>query len=137
MSRKRRRDITAVDAHLVEIYEDLANVDEAIRLKAARDLLINFISKGKDAQDQIIEILRRLIRGLCSGRKAARLGFSIALTETLTELFGPNKGDKQGFLGIPELLETLQKQTQVTGNVYGQVRCCKPVLHENNELNHL
>lgn len=93
MSKKRRREQPAVDTQLVEIYEDLANVDEKIRLRAAHTLLTNFVSNGKATGDQLNKILRRLIRGLCSCRKAARLGFSIALTEFLTELLGPNGKD--------------------------------------------
>lgn len=124
MSKKRRREQPAVDTQLVEIYEDLANVDEKIRLRAAHTLLTNFVSNGKATGDQLNKILRRLIRGLCSCRKAARLGFSIALTEFLTELLGPNGKDVEGFQGISDLVETLKTLTHVAGNVSGQVGCC-------------
>ena len=124
MLKKRRRDLPAVDVQLVEIYEDLANVDEAIRLKAAHTLLTIFVSERKASGDQLNEILRRLIRGLCSGRKAARLGFSIALTEALTELLGPERQHVPGVQDIPELIETLQKQTRITGGLSGQVSRC-------------
>lgn len=118
MSKKRRREQPAVDTQLVEIYEDLANVDENIRHKAARTLLKKFeVATG----DQLNEIVRRLFRGLCSGRKAARLGFSTALTECLTELLGRKDKDVPGFQRIPELIENLKSQTQVTGDASGQV----------------
>lgn len=120
MSKKRRREQPAIDVKLVEIYEDLANVDENIRLKAAQALLTNFVADGKSTGGQLNEIVRRLFRGLCSGRKAARLGFSIVLTEFLTELLGPGRG-VAGFQNILELIETLKKQSQVSGNVSGQV----------------
>ena len=74
MSKKRRREKPAVDMQLVEIYEDLANVDEKIRLKAAHTLLTNFVSEGKATGDQLNEVLRRLIRGLCSGSQSSSLG---------------------------------------------------------------
>jgi len=124
-SKKRRREQPAVDTQLVEIYEDLASVDENIRLKACHTLLIKSISEGTANGDQLNEILRRLCRGLCSGRKAARLGFSVALTEFLTELLGPKGKKVPGFHSLPELIHTLRKQTHISGNVSGQVRMFK------------
>ena len=126
MSRKRRREQPATDVQLVEIYEDLASVDEPIRLKAAHALLTNFVSVEAATGDQLNEILRRLLRGLCSGRKAARLGFSIALTECLVQLLGQEgKRKVPGFRSTAELIETLVNQTSASGNVSGQVRNCE------------
>jgi len=121
MSNKRRREQPAVDTQLVEFYEDLASVDEKSRLKAAHMLLTKFIFIENSSGDQLNEILRRLIRGLCSGRKAARLGFSIALTESLTELFGPNARNVPGLQSVKDLIETLKTQTHVGGNASGHV----------------
>lgn len=121
MSKKRRREQPAVDIQLVEIYEDLANVDENIRLKAAQALLTNFIADENSTGEQLNEILRRLLRGLCSGRKAARLGFSVVLTEVLTELLGQNGNGVAGVQNSLELVETLKVQSQVSSNVSGQV----------------
>ena len=78
MGQKRRREAPIGVARRTEVYEDLGHVDQSIRLKAARTLLTEFVPGA--STDQLQEILRRLIRGLCSGRKAARLGFSVALT---------------------------------------------------------
>ena len=78
MGRKRHREDATEVSRRTEVYEDLAHLDPSIRLKAAQTLLTQLVP-GADA-DQLNEILRRLIRGLCSGRKAARLGFSVALT---------------------------------------------------------
>ena len=121
MPQKRRREQPAVDTQLVEIYEDLANVDENIRLKAAQALLMNFVANGKSTGEQLNEIIRRLLRGLCSGRKAARLGFSVVLTELLTELLGQSGKSVPGVQNILELVETMKKQSQVSSNVSGQV----------------
>ena len=121
MSKKRHREKSTIDVQLVEIYEDLANVDENIRLKAAQVLLTNFVADGKSTGEQLNEIVRRLLRGLCSGRKAARLGFSVVLTEFLTELSGPSGKGVAGLQNVFELIETLKKQSQVSGNVSGQV----------------
>ena len=121
MSKKRRREQPAVDSQLVEIYEDLANVDEIVRLKAAETLLTKFVANGKSTGEQINEIVRRLFRGLCSGRKAARLGFSVVLTELLNEPFDPNAKAVAGMQNVLELIETLKKQSHVPNNVSGQV----------------
>lgn len=121
MSKKRRREQPAVDTQLVEIYEDLANVDENIRLKAAHALLTDFVANGISTAEQLNEIVRRLLRGLCSGRKAARLGFSVVLTELLNELLGPSGKGVAGVHNILKLIETLKEQSQVSSNVSGQV----------------
>ncbi|KAL6714597.1 DNA-directed DNA polymerase [Lecanora helva] len=121
MSKKRRRERPAVDVELVEIFEDLANVDKGIQLKAAQILLVKFVSGDQTNVDQLNEILRRLFKGLCSNRKAARLGFSVALTEFLVELLGPKGKKVPGFKSIPELITILLEQTRISGNnVSGQ-----------------
>lgn len=125
MSKKRRREQPAVNTRLVEIYEDLANVDENIRLKAAQALLTNFVANENSTPEQLNEILRRLFRGLCSGRKAARLGFSVVLTEVLTELLGRSVFGVAGVQDTLEVVETLKVQSQVSSSVSGQV-CSAP-----------
>ena len=122
MSKKRRREQPAVDVQLVELFEDLANVDEVIRIKAAGNLVRRIASDTDASAEQLNEYIRRLIRGLCSGRKAARLGFSIALTESLTKIFESKANDVPGLTSIAELIETLRSQTRCNGNVSGQVR---------------
>ena len=121
MTNKRRREPAAVDTQLVEIYEDLANIDDEIRLKAAQALLLRVAPEAKPTVQQVNEVLRRLFRGLCSGRKAARLGFSIVLTEFLTQLFDPTSTSVSGIQSIPELIEMLKAQTHTRGNVSGEV----------------
>ena len=78
MGQKRRREAPVEATRRTEVYEDLAHVDQSTRLKAAHTLLTEFVPGANP--DHLQNILRRLIRGLCSGRKAARLGFSVALT---------------------------------------------------------
>lgn len=121
MSKKRRRETIAVDTQLVEIYEDLANSNEKIRLKAAETLLAKVSPEGDLDDQQLNEVLRRLIRGLCSNRKVARLGFSIALTEFLIQLFGPNTKYVSPFISISDFITMLERYTYIGGNVSGQV----------------
>ncbi|KAL9045879.1 MAG: hypothetical protein Q9214_001156 [Letrouitia sp. 1 TL-2023] len=120
MSKKRRRELESVDLQLVEIYENLANEDENIRLKAARTLLLKICPDRKAESVDVAEILRRLIRGLCSGRKAARLGFSVALTECLSQLQISKAASAQKQLQTSEFVDILEQQTQTSGNVSGQ-----------------
>lgn len=117
---KRRREVQVPDTQLIEIYDDLANEDESIRLKAATSLLRNFSIPSKRNIDQQKTILQRLFRGLCSGRKAARLGFSVALTEFLSEVFSKYLDAKK--VDPSEILDLLVSQSAVNGNTSGQVR---------------
>lgn len=82
-SRKRRLDYSEADAQLAKIYNDLADDVQAVRIKAAGEVIRNLSVKSDHQIERIEKAITRLIKGLCSGRKAARLGFSIALSEVL------------------------------------------------------
>lgn len=118
MSKKRRRQVIAVNTQLIEIYEDLSNPDEDIRLKAAKNLILTINSYTRE---QVHEILRRLVKGLCSGRKAARIGFSIALTELQVQLFDSDAVNNSSLATVLDVIEALEKETRIGGNVSGQV----------------
>lgn len=128
MANKRRREQVTVDTQLVEIYEDLANIDDEIRIKAAQALLLRITPEANPTAQDVTEIIRRLVRGLCSGRKAARLGFSIALTELLTQLYNPTSIILPDKLRLSDLIETLKEQTHTPGNVSGEV--CNSTIKE-------
>jgi DNA polymerase phi len=82
-SRKRRLDYSQADAQLAKIYNDLADDVQAVRIKAAGEVVRNLSVKSDHQIERIEKAIARLIKGLCSSRKAARLGFSIALSEVL------------------------------------------------------
>ncbi|OBT56093.1 hypothetical protein VE04_04791 [Pseudogymnoascus sp. 24MN13] len=86
----------------VQLYDQLSSEDAAERLAAA------------DAR----HLERRLFRGLASGRKGARLGFSIVLTEVLGQMFGEK--DKYPGLGFDKVLEILKLKTKPEGDLSGQ-----------------
>lgn len=119
MSNKRQRDVTNPDTELIEIFEDLANECEEIRLRAAHKLLSEFSQPSGSSQEKLKAILRRLFRGLCSSRKAARLGFSIALTEFLAQI-SQCPVEETG-LSRNSIVEILDNQTVSPGNTSGQV----------------
>ncbi|PYI36682.1 hypothetical protein BP00DRAFT_331140 [Aspergillus indologenus CBS 114.80] len=89
-SKKRRREALrdSVDRTQIEIYEALASETDAVRLQAAAALVAQFTPDQAPTAAHIDRALARLFRGLCSRRKAARVGFSIALTEVLVQVFG-------------------------------------------------
>lgn len=122
MSRKRQRLAPNIDVQLVETYEDLANENEEIRLKAAHALVSKLSPENAPTNEQVERALTRLIRGLSSGRKAARIGFSIALTEILSQLLGPDQKNGPGLdITIERVLDILKTQTHAGGSVSGQV----------------
>lgn len=127
-SRKRRREPVNVDVKLVELYEDLANENGEIRLKAAQQLVSRFTPDQKPSDDQIEKTLQRLFRGLCSGRKAARIGFSIALTETLSQVFSSHRDTTSSSLGVARAIEIWEAQSTPGGAVSGQVSIDRSVI---------
>ena len=120
MSLKRRREPANVDAQAVEIYEDLANENEEIRLKAAHNLLTKVSSEKGPSLEALQKILKRLFRGLSSSRKAARLGFSVALTEFLRQHCVSDQIAKP-VLEVAAVISVLEEQTHASAGVSGQV----------------
>jgi DNA polymerase phi len=119
MASKRRRETTTPDTALIEIYEDLANENEEIRLRAAHSLLSKFARPASGSQTKIKTVLQRLFRGLCSSRKAARLGFSVALTEFLAQI--SQYPIEETGLEYKDIFDILDKATITEGSTSGQV----------------
>ncbi|KAM5466640.1 DNA-directed DNA polymerase [Microsporum audouinii] len=121
--KKRRREKVNVDVKLVEIYDDLSNENDEIRLKAASDLLSRFTPDANPAPEDVEKALLRLFRGLCSSRKAARLGFSIALTELLSILFGQSEGEEKKAvldMDVSKAIDLLESNTNTSNAESGQ-----------------
>ena len=121
-SRKRRVQYSEADAQLAAIYNDLADDVQAVRLKAAGTLLKNLSAKSPNQAQRVDGALTRLIKGLCSGRKAARLGFSVALSEVLRLAFDlAYNGDANDFR-LDKITEKVHQLTQAEANISGQER---------------
>lgn len=118
-SKKRRRETVNVDVKLVEIYEDLTNEQDEIRLKAAQALVSQFTPDKSPDDEQITKTLQRLFRGLCSSRKAARIGFSIALTEVLSQLFVHSR--ESSVRKVSNVLDIWESQSDASKSESGQV----------------
>ncbi|KAL4911089.1 hypothetical protein BDW74DRAFT_164726 [Aspergillus multicolor] len=116
-SKKRRREPVNVNTKLVEIYEDLASENDEVRLKAAQALVSQFTPDKNPADEDIQKALQRLFRGLCSSRKAARIGFSIALTEVLSQVFAAGR---ESALSVQGVLGTWENVSNASGGESGQ-----------------
>ena len=118
MSKKRAREKRDVNVQLVEIFEDLASENTDVRVEAARLLL----ARENLSNEDVLSTFRRLVRGLCSGRKAARPGFSMALTEFLVKYASGQSSSPDGqSLHHEEILKMIREQTQPSGDATGQV----------------
>jgi len=80
-ARKRRLEYSEADKQLAQLYNDLSDEVKTIRIKAAAGLVRTL----KDVEPaRLVEAITRLVRGLCSSRKASRSGFFVALIEVLS-----------------------------------------------------
>ena len=120
MSKKRKRDRPEVDFDLVDIYDQLAVEDSSKRLKAAHQLLTRVSTAGSTGDADIRTIITRLFRGLSSGRKAARLGFAIALTEILTTISPSKSNSSLATIPPAQVVDILEEATSTEGNASGQ-----------------
>ncbi|OAP59061.1 hypothetical protein AYL99_06359 [Fonsecaea erecta] len=117
MSKKRKRE---VDVELVKVYEDLADVQENVRLGAAHTLLSKLYRTGITSHEQTKTILIRLFRGLCSSRKSARLGFSVALTELLSQLASTPAASPESDVSASTVIDILEAETLPEKGTSGQ-----------------
>ncbi|KAK5124390.1 hypothetical protein LTR85_001607 [Meristemomyces frigidus] len=119
-SRKRRVEYSEADAQLAKTYNDLADEVPAVRLKAAGTLLKRLSARSPSQVGSIDEALIRLVKGLCSGRKAARLGFSVALSEVLRLAFELAYEHAAEELRLEAVTRKIVRLTEPEGRVSGQ-----------------
>lgn len=127
-TRKRRHEYTESDAKLASLYNDLSDDVKSVRIRAAAELIRTLSDADAQALDKA---LTRLIRGLCSSRKAARSGFSVALTEVLRLTSKhAEKGLDASDLSLPSLTGRLVRATTPELRSNSQVRLTNPQLVE-------
>lgn len=120
---KRRRQLNEDHLKLSKLYEDLAAESDDVRFEAAKQLIVKFSPDANPNAKDVETTLGRLIKGLCSQRKAARVGFSLTLTELLREIFGSGKNAIEGLdLDVTAIIKLVEEKTKVEGNVPGRVR---------------
>lgn len=120
---KRRRQSIDDQVKLSKLYVDLAAEEDDIRFEAAKQIIVRFAPENKPAAKDVEEALVRLIKGLCSQRKAARVGFSLTLTEFLRQIFGEKKSEIEGLeLDVASIIKMVEDKTKPKGNVPGKER---------------
>jgi DNA polymerase phi len=119
---KRRRQVNEEQLKLSKLYEDLSAESDEVRFEAAKQLIVKFSPGSNPAAKDVENALVRLIKGLCSQRKAARVGFSLTLTELLREIFGSKEDVIENLdLDVTSLIKLVEEKTKVEGNVPGRV----------------
>ena len=107
----------------VQLYDLLSSEDVSERLNAANAIVSGLLG-GDGVQESTLQrhLERKLFRGLASGRKGARLGFSVVLTEILGQLFGSKKLVEEKYTGLTfdRVLGILVAKTKPDGDLSGQ-----------------
>ena len=119
MSKKRKRDLDESSLSLVDVYNNLSDENAAIRSEAAQALLTKFSDASTTSPDQISTAAKRLLRGLCSGRKAARPGFAVVLTEFLAQVFAFPEAARS--ISANQIVDLLHSLTAPSESVSRQV----------------
>ncbi|KAM0478537.1 hypothetical protein ACHAPX_005126 [Trichoderma viride] len=105
------------------LYEHLGSEDDNDRIEAA-DCIISGLLDGEGVAEAVVQrhLDRRLFRGLSSGRNASRIGFSLVITEILSQLFGEKalSAEKYSELTFDKVLGFLLEKAQIVGNIPGQ-----------------
>ncbi|GJC83158.1 DNA polymerase V [Colletotrichum liriopes] len=107
-----------------KLYDLLSSENELDRLEAA-GVIVSSLLDGEGVSEAVLQrhLDWRLFRGLASGRAASRLGYSVVLTEILSQLLGPPRNlsrDKYPGLTFDKVLDMLLERTHVGGNMPGQ-----------------
>lgn len=107
----------------VLLYNQLASEVDSERLDAANTIVLGLLG-GESVEESTLQrhLERRLFRGLASGRKGARLGFGVVITELLAQLFGENDlaRTKYADLSFEKIFGFLVAKTKPDGDLSGQ-----------------
>ncbi|KAK1049613.1 DNA-directed DNA polymerase [Friedmanniomyces endolithicus] len=119
-SRKRRLEHVEANTALAQAYNDLADEIPSVRLRGAGDICKYLTTESPDQAHRTDAALDRLVKGLCSGRKAARLGFSVALSEVLRLAFSQSKSLDAVDFTLAKVVEKCIHLTRPEGKVSRQ-----------------
>lgn len=106
------RKLAKFNTELAQIWERLADDSEETRLNAALELVEHHL-QGEDLE----HIIRRLFRGLCSGRKNARPGFYIALVGALST---QSSSSGSARVTTSEVIAIYEAETTAAGETSGE-----------------
>lgn len=117
------------DLKLSKFYEDLTAESDETRLEAAKQILVKFDWDNEPSAEAVQKAIKRLIRGLCSQRKAARFGFFVTLTELQRQIFGQEEKSIPGLdYNTLDIVKLVEEGTKVEGNVPGVVRAIHSII---------
>ncbi|KAI9717938.1 MAG: DNA-directed DNA polymerase [Chrysothrix sp. TS-e1954] len=136
---KRARSYTAEDAEFAKLFDDLASDNRETRGSAIVSIVV--LAKENPNSDDASashdtsafsatrqsKIVVRLVRGLCSNRKSARLGFSAALTKVLwsiSETISSQRGKAQL---VKETGQVIEENTKTPDNPTKQEKRDYPI----------
>lgn len=107
----------------VDLYETLGSEVLEERLNAANAIVAGLLG-GEGVQESTLQrhLERRLFRGLASGRKCARLGISLVLTEVIGQLYGEMGLALKKYPGLDfdKVVGILIAKTKPDGDLSGQ-----------------
>ncbi|KAH7119041.1 DNA polymerase phi-domain-containing protein [Dendryphion nanum] len=113
-SAKKPRQVKGDEVNISKLLADLAADSDEVRLKAAKDIIVRLSPKNNPSAEAVEQALKRLVRGLCSPHKAARVGFCITLTELLRQVFGHKDQKIEGLsLDIKSIITLIEAETLV------------------------
>jgi len=104
------------------LYELAGSEDITDRLNAASAIVSSLLGGDGVEEPTLRRHLEKQFRGLASGRKCARLGFSVVLTEVLAQLFGSKDlaSEKYTSLTFDTVVAVLVVKTKPDGDLSGQ-----------------
>jgi DNA polymerase phi len=119
-ARKPRIEDGKAEVQLSKIYNDLADEEATVRLQAAGELLNSLSTSTSDQISRVNAAITRLIKGVCSDRKAARLGFPVALSEVLRLAFDLSAQQQHNDFNLDSITAKIIKLTEAEGKKRGQ-----------------
>ena len=113
---RQKRQFTEKDRKRASVFEQLADDKHGTRIQAAKTLIEEFAPSNSPEVEKLKNVIIRLVNGLCSGRKSARAGYFIALSELLRQTASSNELFEQVTGGLEELLKLINRLTKPDRN---------------------
>ena len=122
--------------NLLSHFWKLANLDEVVRCEAVVALMSELKKTGNE--DEIKYTVQRLVKGLSSSRKAARQGFSTALTHVMN-LFNVESEHVLSLmskhLAVQGSFKGQEESEAYFGQVFGVIALCRSKLNSGGDTN--
>jgi hypothetical protein len=109
---KHKRQFTEKDRNRASIWEQLADEKHETRIQAAKKLVDEFAPDEQPDVEKLKDVLVRLIKGHSSGRKAARAGYFVALSELLRQISTSKDLFTEAVGSVQDLLQLIHRLTK-------------------------